>query len=237
MTDPTVTLDEVERLVGVLFPPQRSAVLAAIEENAAGVLRVAHDVNLDSHKLDAPAAVFLSRIGRSEHLLESADSRGRVTPAEAFRTLFTHRVEEARDTTDWPDDRCVEEALDYAVSYLDRCRISAYPAGVSPLTLEDDMRVTLNRPRAVTIDPQERSAMLTQWRLIAACLHDKRIAAMHRALMDNCAIPREPTHEEGRNARLALVAEINGLGVKPGKLAGAPVVEGWTSIGAATASA
>jgi hypothetical protein len=54
-----------------------------------------------------------------------------------------------------------------------------------------------------------------EWQRIHACMHDERIRAMFGALRDQCARPDEPTSAEGGQARMALIAEIDALGIEP----------------------
>lgn len=61
----------------------------------------------------------------------------------------------------------------------------------------------------------EPPAHIDEWVRVTTCLHDARIAAMLRALMTGFATPWQPTHQEARDAREALMDEIEHLGVEP----------------------
>lgn len=229
-------LARIERSLGTLYEGQRDLVRHALVENKHGVYRVMDHV-LTSDRIDNPVAVFLARIKMGDHLREESGELERPSPREAFGRLFATKIEELRFATEWDDARCVEFALDYAVSYVDRCRIGPYPPGETALTLEDDMRRKLNRPRPVTTG-DERKRMGLEWRVINACRYDERIGSMLMAMLEGCATPGEPTHDEARDCRPALMAEIVALGVEP-RVAGAPAgaepeeVEGWVTIGRA----
>jgi hypothetical protein len=233
--DNEATLDRLSRMLGGIYDSQRGTILAALDENAKGVRSVAEECATDPN-VDSPAALFVSRIKSGDHLREDDGGPMRTKPREAFRRLYTTKLDELRDTTDLDENATVEAALDYAVGYLDRCRLSAYPPGETALTLEDELRVELRRPRVETTGAA-RSLMLIEWKIIARSLHDPRIAAMHRALMEQCAIPGRPTHQEARDGRAALIAEIEALRVPPRPIVPAEQVEGFATIGDATGAA
>lgn len=54
-----------------------------------------------------------------------------------------------------------------------------------------------------------------EWKRIQWCMYDDRISAMFRALREGCADPANPTNQEGANTRMALIAEIDALGIEP----------------------
>lgn len=54
-----------------------------------------------------------------------------------------------------------------------------------------------------------------EWERIQWCMYDSRIAAVFRALRDQCRDPQQPTNLEAGRARMALVAEIDALDVEP----------------------
>jgi hypothetical protein len=53
-----------------------------------------------------------------------------------------------------------------------------------------------------------------EWQRINACMHDERISAMFGALKAQCSQPEAPTSTEGGQARMALIAEIDALGIE-----------------------
>jgi hypothetical protein len=59
-----------------------------------------------------------------------------------------------------------------------------------------------------------------EWKRIHACMHDERISAMFWTLREQCKDPDEPTNTEGGQARMALIAEIDALGIEPREGAG-----------------
>jgi hypothetical protein len=219
-----MSLDDVigHELASQLTSTQREFVAQAADEAPDGVRIVAAEVRKAGDKIKRPVAVLLSRIDRGQHRdrqadLERADrSDQRVPPSEAFRRLFTAKVEDLRRRGgQWADDnRVVEAGLDYAVGHLDRCAITSYADGESPLSLEADMRRTLNRPRAES-GPERREMIRLEWKRIVYSLHDPRISAMFRALKAGCRDPEHPTDAEADACRQALIAELDTLGVQP----------------------
>lgn len=234
----------IENLLrGRLVGQPRYDVADALDEDTPGVLALAEKLSQNA-KLDNPLAVFISAIRRGDHVNAAAQGVERLRPVDAFRKFFDEYREWLADVCELDDNRAIEYALDYAVCSMTtawptieghKVKIGSFPRGMTPLTLEDEMRASLGRPRPHTTG-EERTRMGTEWVIIAASLHSPRIAAMHNALMEQCAIPREPTHDEARLAREALVAEIRALGVKPAPLPAPPAVDGFATIGDAVAS-
>jgi hypothetical protein len=60
-----------------------------------------------------------------------------------------------------------------------------------------------------------------EWRRINACLYDERIKAMFHALKAQCKDPDAPTNTEGGQVRMALIEEIDALGIEPRWIGGA----------------
>lgn len=213
----------IENHVGQLRGNQKYEVIDALDEDRDGVRALASKIGA-TEGLDSPAAVFVAAIRRGDHRESAGGSKvERRTPREALRGFFLEYREWLADVADLDENRCIEYALDYAVSsmsaYTPRIngkpvRISAYERGQTPLTLEDELRDALDRPRPATTGA-ERTRMNTEWVVIGLCLHDRGIAEMHHALMAQCAITREPTHAEARDARAALIDEIRARGVQP----------------------
>lgn len=215
MNDDTRTLSAIESILGRFNDAGRQALLDAIAENPQGCITLAQRVAA-RNGVNNPPGLYLSCIAGGEHLEQP--KRGatdkRTSPADAFRRLFTVKVAHLRENTDLSEHHLVEEALDYAVGNVDRCQVTAYATGQSALTLEADMRRTLNRPRHDSGE-QGRREISRQWQRIVLSLHDERINAMYHALRDTCANPQAPSDDEGARTREALIAEIDELGIEP----------------------
>lgn len=213
----------IENLVGQLSASQKWEVIDAIDEEREGVMALAEEIGANP-KLDVPVAVFISAIRKGKHLgkVDGVVAK-RLTPREAFRGFFDEYRSWLSDVADLDDNRCIEFALDYAVSSMSSftptilgkpVKLKPYERDQTALTLEDELRGILNRPRPST-SGGDRTRMQMEWILVGFCLHDKGIAEMHHQMMADCLIPRQPSHQEARDARAALVAEVRARGVKP----------------------
>lgn len=229
-------LNEVEQIIGTLAYGQREAVLAAIAEDAEGVLDLARRVAGDG-RVNNPPAVFCAGISRGAYRRrkEAAASRDkRTTPADAFQRLFTIKVADLREHTDLAEHAITEQALDYAVGYVDRCQIKAYAAGESPLTLEADMRRSLGQARRDT-DAENRKRIGREWTRIVYCLHNPHLKAVYHALRDSCRDPANPSDDEAARTREALIAEIDTHSLAPRRAGALPAVGDLVPVGDAIA--
>lgn len=71
------------------------------------------------------------------------------------------------------------------------------------------------RRHELTPDEQEHYRYIgREWKRIQWCMYDERISAMFAALKDGCTHPDDPTDSEAGHIRMALVAEIEALGIE-----------------------
>lgn len=219
----------IERFVGTITGAARYEIIDALDQNRDGVMALAEQIGTNE-KLDVPVAVFIAAIRKGQHL-ERAKSGEKIlvlAPREAFGGFFREYRDWLLDVADLDDNRATEWALDYAVSSMSirqprlegkPVRLTAYEEAQTALTLEDELRAALGRPRPITTG-EDGVRMRVEWMIIGLCLHDAGVAAMHNALMAQCRIPREPSHDEGRDARAAMIDEIRARNVTPAPPAG-----------------
>jgi hypothetical protein len=220
-------LAKIQRLVGTISGEARYEIIDALDEDHDGVFALASSI-ASNQNLTSKVGVFIAAIRKGEHRGASEGGPMRLSPADAFRGFFDEYREWLLDVCDVDENRAIEWALDYAAGSMSarsptidgrQVRIAAFARDQTVQTLEDDKRAELGRARPVTTG-DEATRMRGEWSLIGLCLHDEEISAMHRCLMEQCAIPREPSHDEARDARAALVEEIRARSVKPRPLPG-----------------
>jgi hypothetical protein len=214
-------LAQIADLLGgdALRESQTAMIVDALDEDREGVHALAENIAGRKAQLNNPMAVFLTRVRGGDHLervrsIPVSRSTADAQPAgEVLRRLYYAKLDDLT-RLGWRTHRERErEAIDYAVSYLPSLKHGPMPDGI--LELEAELRRELNIDPLTATTAGERAQMLREWRRIAYSLHDREFAAMHRALMQACKVPGEPTNDEARDARAAMIAELDARNIEP----------------------
>lgn len=232
-------------LTNALTSHQYEIVRGAADEAPDGLRKVADEIRAAGANIERPVAVLLNRIHRGQHADRQRDTErasvGEKRPPalEAAMRLYAAKLVELERHTagELTARQRQESAIDYAVSEAPRMSLPL-PAGQTMLDVEQELRrrvdATNTRPPETEEQAFERRRLMGRgWKLINECLHDSKIAAMHRALRAGCVDPDDPTDDEAANVRLALLEEIALNGVQPRVVFAPPSVDGLVPIGQA----